>query len=416
MRCNLFPTTRKTLAALVTCIAFLLPLELGKGAIAAVAFDGQVQNFQQKTIYHSPEKPGYTSWVGLWQLPNGTIQCDFSQATGPTDKPVLSYPVLQTTDAGKTWTRVSANVPTGYSRGMAVLSNGVLVRPAETQTFEPYDLCPAGGIIHRAEQMFGVQRSTDGGATWSQAIDLVSVNDYQLCWTTVVKPLRDGRLVAMAGLVPTNTRQEREQASIVKTMFISSDQGKTWGSPIPLIPASVGACEESDFVELPNGDLFWMHRAQQWGSDGSFGSQSRVQNILRRSGETFVAESPTMPFAGGQGFPCELLTREGILLDLDFTGSHWSNDGGQTWHNLMIGGQQFRTPYYPQAVQAADGTIVVLGHDGMDNVYGTVDQSILMQTFRVSEVPEPSGISMLGIGIATVFAYLLYPWSVHWTS
>lgn len=409
MRCSLFQTTRTAFVALATFVTLLLPPGGASRTSAAASLDGQVLDFQQKSIYHSPETPGYTSWVGLWQLPNGTIQCDFSQATGPVDKPVLSYPVLQTTNAGRTWTRVSGDIPTGYSRAVAVLPGGVLVRPAETQTFEAYDLCPAGGIIHRAEQIFGVQRSTDGGATWSQPIDLVSAKDYQLCWTTLVKPLRDGRLVAMAGLVPTNTPHEKEQASITKTMFISSDQGKTWGSPITLIPTSAAACEESDFVELPNGDLFWMHRAQEWGSDGSFGSQSRVQNVLRKSGQTFVANAPIVPFGGGLGFPCELLTREGILLDLDFGGSHWSNDNGQTWHNLMIGGQQLRTPYYPQAVQAADGTIVVLGHDGSDNVYGSVDQSIVMQTFRVSEVPEPSGISMLGLGITAFIAYLRHP-------
>jgi len=52
----------------------------------------QVVDFVEKTIYHSPETPGYTSWVGLWQLPNGTVCCDFRQVTGPKDKPVSSVP------------------------------------------------------------------------------------------------------------------------------------------------------------------------------------------------------------------------------------------------------------------------------------------------------------------------------------
>ena len=29
-----------------------------------------------------------------------------------------------------------------------------------------------------------------------------------------------------------------------------------------------GMCEESDFVELPNGDLFFMHRVQHYDASG----------------------------------------------------------------------------------------------------------------------------------------------------
>ena len=77
-----------------------------------------------------------------------------------------------------------------------------------------------------------------------------------------------------------------------------------------------GVCEESDFVELPGGNLFFMHRLQHYDANGNYVSQDRKQSLVIKSGNTFVPQTPTVPFSGGQGFPCELLTREGILLDL----------------------------------------------------------------------------------------------------
>ena len=180
---------------------------------------------------------------------------------------------------------------------------------------------------------------------------------------------------------------------IQKTMFVSADQGKTWGSPITLMPLSVGNCEESDFAELPNGNLMWIHRASHAKPDGSYTHSDRMQSITRKVGDTFVADpSITLPWPHS-GFPCELMTREGIILDLCNTGSHWSSDNGATWHGLTADGQALATYYYPRALQTADGTIVVISHVGGDDVYGAVDQSIYQQTFRLNTVvSERSGL------------------------
>ena len=37
---------------------------------------------QRRTIYHSPQKPGFTSWVGAWTMPDGSLMVSFTQATG----------------------------------------------------------------------------------------------------------------------------------------------------------------------------------------------------------------------------------------------------------------------------------------------------------------------------------------------
>jgi hypothetical protein len=216
----------------------------------------------------------------------------------------------------------------------------------------------------------------------------------------------------MAGLTASGVAADKVSENMVKAMFISSDQGKTWGEPIPLMTLAQGICEESDFVELPNGDLFFMHRLQHYDANGKYVSQDRRQSTVKKVGDTFEPQSPTTPPWSGQGFPCELLTREGILLDLDLFGSHWSDDLGQTWHNLMVDGQQLNTYYYPQAVQAADGTIVVTGHVRWDDAYGEIDESIKVQTFRLSpaHMPEPSALTLLG---TAVFGFLVCLWQRH---
>jgi hypothetical protein len=42
-----------------------------------------VNGLTTKTIYHSPETPGYTSWVGCWLMPAGKPMISFHQAIGP---------------------------------------------------------------------------------------------------------------------------------------------------------------------------------------------------------------------------------------------------------------------------------------------------------------------------------------------
>jgi hypothetical protein len=280
-----------------------------------------------------------------------------------------------------------------------------MVRPADIQTFAPSTGHP--NICQRRDSFFGIERSVDGGATWSAPVNLVSPDQYQLCWPTVVKPLKDGRLVAMAGVVPKGIPAAQVQANVQKLMFLSEDQGQSWTSGISIVPVASAACEESDLVELPNGNLLWVHRAQHWGTDGSFGAQTRVQSISRKVGNTFVSEPPTAcPLPPG-GFPCDLMTKEGVILDLGGSGCSWSGDEGRTWHDLIVGGQRLSTPYYPQAVQTSDGTIVIVGHVGSDDSYGTVDQSIVMQSFRLDVVhlPEPGSMTLFGIASAGVLAY-----------
>ena len=155
----------KDAASLAAFLTAIWTLAMGSCICMAQEQQGDVQvkvvDFVEKTIYHSPETPGYTSWVGLWQLPNGTVCCDFRQVTGPKDKPVSIVPVLGSQDAGATWAVLTATAPSadlgmlgGYTvssdgcRGMAVLSDGTLVRPAWPSS----DMKDSGYVLRSADQ------------------------------------------------------------------------------------------------------------------------------------------------------------------------------------------------------------------------------------------------------------------------
>ena len=112
---QLHSTSTTLLAAIFSFV--LVPL--------AIADEFAVIEHQRQTVYHSPQTPGYTCWVGVWIMPDGDLMTCFTQATGPIEgrpkapKEVMDllswYPLydmtgldmhnvqLRSSDAGKTW-------------------------------------------------------------------------------------------------------------------------------------------------------------------------------------------------------------------------------------------------------------------------------------------------------------------------
>ena len=249
---------------------------------------------------------------------------------------------------------------------------------------------PDGHLANPHNNFVSVQYSRDFGQSWSTPAPIIdSPSRWQNCLPLNFHALRDGRVVAMAGMTLANVSGAMAPANMQKFMFVGelSQAGLRWGKPLPLMTIEEGVCEESDFVELPSGDLFFMHRVQHYDSAGKYVSQDYRQSRVLRQGLDFVPQPPTKPPFANQGFPCLLLTRDHkLLLDLNLFGSHYSLDLGQTWHNLELqSGQQLKTHYYPRATQATDGTIVVTSHDRYDDEYRGYDEVIWMQSFRLAD-------------------------------
>ena len=68
--------TARLLAVTITA-ALLVP------AVRVSADEFVAVGRKRQTVYHSPQKPGFTSWVGAWVMPGGDLMVSFTHATGP---------------------------------------------------------------------------------------------------------------------------------------------------------------------------------------------------------------------------------------------------------------------------------------------------------------------------------------------
>ena len=349
---------------------------------SALALEVTATDFVQRTIYHSPQKPGYTSWCTLWRAPNGHLRLAFQQVTGPVEKPEARTNltvILDSPDDATTW-KVLREVPP--RKNLSTSANGIYTSPGESG-FCGHGLAalPDGTLVTGLWAGGGIdtgyiQHSSDDGQTWSPPIFFLDPRKYKT-WPTILRLLHDGRLVLVAGVWERQPGRPANPA-IVKAMFTSADGGRTWSPPTWLMTARQGVCEESDFAELDNGDLLFVHRTEHFDGDKYLNSD-RWQSIVRPHGREWVSGEPAKAPFPHSGFPELLKTREGLVLHVATDGIWWTADAAVHWERLPLSG----SPYYPRAMELPDDRILIVGHVGSDDVYGTVDQSIRQQTFRL---------------------------------
>jgi hypothetical protein len=372
----------------------------------AHAAEFRATDFTSKTIYHSPQSPGFTCWVGAWVMPDKSLIVSLTQATGPlkdrprTDPKILAHfpgwppegnpgydmngldlrnVYLRSTDAGQTWKEVSSdpfrscmNHATG--KAQLALTDGTILRAVWGQ-YLPFDDVPKTGYL---------QRSADGSKTWSKPetplLDLKRFTTYP----TRPRLLRDGRLIVTGGMMrlPAGTLpQNVNRPPIEPLLMVSSDGGKTWSHPIDVVgeQAKNWSGEEWDTAELPSGDLLCVFRTVD--PTGKTNREVRWQALLQKDGKSWKPQDVHPAPLPHSGHPELLATREGVILHIATSGIDATTDAGQTWHRLE--GTR-PSAYYPRSLQTADGRVYVFSHVGGDDAYGAVDQSIRMDTFTLS--------------------------------
>jgi hypothetical protein len=390
-------------------LTFLLGMVAGCVACASDAGEKTVfeaVDYHRRTIYHSPETPGYTCWVYPWLMPDNSIMVSFFQATGPKDgrpraplalQKKLSWPhladprrdmtglntctvCLRSTDGGATWNKLSEvphrGVINSLVHGCVGLSDGTILRSVYG-AYLPYDPdVPRTGLV---------QRSTDGAKTWGNMACVLPADRF-LAYPIGLRRLREGRVLFLGGVSrgPADRPWSEFGEGMEPLLMVSDDDGKTWGRPIQVVPEANRkgwSCEECDAAELPNGDLFWVFRRcvpEDANKPMHQRRHTHWQGVTEKCGNTWKPKwvGPS-PFPN-LGLPNLMATREGVVLYVN--AGHWTADNGKTWHPVY----NLPAPaYYPKAVQLADGRILVFGHVGSDDPYGAVDQSIVMDSFRL---------------------------------
>jgi hypothetical protein len=316
------------------------------------------RQFARRMIYHSPQTPGYTCWVGAWFMPDKSMMIDFTQNTGPVEgrprasaEALKKFPMLNerpqrdatgltkatlffhSTDNGQTWTKTGEvgfegpcayNAPGGQD---LALGDGSILK-GFFGYFEP--------ATPDAPQTAYLRRSGDMGKTWTEPQPLVdqSKETWRL---TRIRKLRDGRLIATGGR--SRTPSSSDIATVWKIweplLIVSEDNGKTWSPPVEFLGPDQrnGWVEEYDTAELPNGDLLAIFRRRNFGSllDDSkpyvvhdWGpkpqDQIRFQAILKKSGKTWTLGEHRRADFPHSGHPELLVTREGPILHIATTG------------------------------------------------------------------------------------------------
>lgn len=385
----------------------------------------QLHDLERIFAYHSPQYPGFTCWVGLWNMPDDSVMCSFIQATGPAAgrpkapegvREYLTWPPtghgdeydmtgcdlrhvhLRSTDFARTWELVSADPFESCMNGA----------PGETEETIPDESATYGGVILRG--VWGpylpydddvpnngfLQRSIDGSQTWG-APEVIHDEKGTMFWAKRLRPLRDGRMLAGGGLFfirqEHNTRRGWFR-DMTMALFVGDRNGRNWRGPISIIPdEQLGdfAGEEFDWVEIEGGDLLCVLRTETLPTFDTRGvGQDRRITRMVKSDDTWKPTRVEMAPFPHSGHPEMLRTREGVVLHIATNGISASSDDGRTWTPFDLtpattwnGWCGPGTPYYPKAVQMANGEILVLGHVGGDNGYATVDQAIVGMRFTI---------------------------------
>lgn len=360
--------------------------------------------FEARTIYHSPENPGYAAWVQLW--PDGDrLMIKFLERRHPPAGVTLSRPPLDVHQ----WEAIG--LPAKYD--FAALVNQVIYMvskdgaatwhedfrgPASESNLgndsvglSPVAL-PDGRLLDLTWGMPGyLRQSTDGGRNWRPLREIMDPAYYDVSPFSM-RLLRDGKTLVIFCPYAHAWGPGKEfpgrlhskpgvKGAWQAALFFSTDMGKTLTGPIPIYPGV--PVTETDFCQLPSGDLLFIHA-------GLFDGGKAHRQLIRKSRDGWVPEE--MQEVDSRAPETFVRTSEGYLVGASRNAPYvWSEDDGLTWQPVedIPGGQ-----YQPRAMLLKDNRVLFVWHKGGDLPYGQADMYIGQHTFKL-KVDQPRTRSRL---------------------
>ncbi len=375
-------------------VALLTILTNGGRSLMAAEPAVRAVDFESRKIYQSAHHPSYTSWVSFFPGEHGQWYLTCEKVTRP------AQPLPQCTP--QQWYEMS--LPVGYDKSQYRMEIVMLESRDNMETWkvtsrQPVRFHHSAGSFAQARTKDGrflrflwscysldpsvkpnevFYQSTDDGETWEK---MAPFHDpHFISSPHRLRTLRDGTMVLCAPLQPvwgegTDRPTRGSSLNVVSqmqmTLHFSHDQGRTWQGPLPLYGGQ--NVSETDFVELPSGDLLFFNNS-------IFSTPGR-QFVYRR-GKVF-SPGPLERVISGTVPETVCLTGDGILVGCMRAGSyHWSDDLGQTWQGLQ-GTAGNGEVYQPWIQCLDDGRIACAGHLGADDPIGERDQYISIHFFRL---------------------------------
>ena len=351
-------------------------------------------DFESRKVYTSEEHPSYTCWAQLFPGERGQWYLAFDERTSseePSPRPTRQFwyemgmpagyegsqhtgwtVLLESTDNMKSWEMVSRSDSCPATPKARTEDGRFLAATWACYSTDPQVRARANEILYESND----------GQTWQK---LPPLHDPRfISYPYHIRSLHDGVLVLTCPLEPpwglgttrpTRTSMNLDAANEMQmTLFFSHDQGRTWQGPLPIFPGQT--VSETDFVELPSGDLLFFNNS-------IFATPGR--QFVYRQGQMFTPGSMEKVRSGTVP-ETVVLTREGILVGCMRAGAYyWSDDLGLNWHSLE-GAPNTGEVYQPWMAYLPDGRIACAGHNGGDDpVEGdlVVDHYISVQFFRL---------------------------------
>lgn len=367
--------------------------------------------FESRKVYSSHQYPGYACWVsffrgerGQWYLTCEEVtrpeiplpQCSREQwyclnlPSGGYDKSQYRMEVvlLESTDDMKTW-KVISREPCRYHHTAGTYANQMRTRDGRFLRFvgAHYDLNP------KTKANETLYESSDEGKTWQLMPPFMDARFAS--YPHRLRMLRDGTLVLFTLYVPLpRPGTDRPMYNIRRLdvatgeeqmlLFFSHDQGRTWQGPTSVYPSNYAS--ETDFVELPSGDLLFIRNS-------IFANPGR--QIVYRDGNRFTP-GPLEPVKhlGKSALVPETvcLTEDNILIGCMRCSEYmWSDDLGQSWWRIqdipvLEGGASNPKRYecYQPCIEyLGNGRVACAGHCGADDPLGLRDQYLNIHFFKL---------------------------------